>query len=54
MVNNYEVPMAKVICFETINIIATSTGLGTDTPDTLKTWGKSISEYASADFDLFK
>ena len=57
MTINYESPMAKVIDFEAIDIITLSVGENvepTDTPEVLSRWGKSISEYASADIDLFK
>ena len=57
MTVNYESPMAKVIDFEAIDIITLSVGENvepTDTPEVLSRWGKSISEYASADIDLFK
>lgn len=51
--SNYEFPMAKVVCFETIDIITASALNPDDTPEKLSTWGKGISEFNSVDFDLF-
>ena len=51
MANKYEVPVAKVVCLEAVNILTTS--LPFDTPESLNTWGKSISVYGSSDINLF-
>ena len=48
---NYKAPVAEVICFETVNLIATSTG-EVDNPENLNTWGKGIDKFAEV--DLFR
>ena len=54
MAKIYEVPMAKVVSFETNSIIATSVvDPDNDSPDSLSTWGKSIGEFASTEVNLF-
>ena len=49
---NYKAPVAEIVNFETVDVIAASIG-ESDTPDKMNTWGKSISEYASEDYNLF-
>ena len=53
MTNIYEAPMAKVVRFEAIDVITVSVTEPIDTPEKLTTWGKTISEFASSDCNLF-
>ena len=51
----YEIPMAQVIHFETVDVITSSSTVEPiDTPDKLSTWGEGIGKFASAEYNLFK
>ena len=47
----YISPVAKVVKFETVDIIAASTP--PDLPEVLNTWGDKIASYSSKSVNLF-